>query len=232
MSTVKLPFKKQENPPKKKKATWPPPKKKWPRVLGFSVIFLIILCIVVELWPQKKPDDYLTYTQRYVPSSVKSADFLLNIGTNVHGVTVQPELWQNGQCTLGDAMQVDEQDPQMHILISTGELNNAKGIPSVQVQLDKSNTDESVLTRFLLSTSVQGYLYSTYSDHEILEAKPGESIVLATVGLNTGSGSRAYSCAVLSQDESQIRSAPCLILIRATFTEDSPASNASVAQSS
>lgn len=232
MSTVKLPFKKQENPPKKKKATWPPPKKKWPRVLGFSVIFLIILCIVVELWPQKKPDDYLTYTQRYVPSGVKSADFLLNIGTNVHGVTVQPELWQNSQCTLGDAMQVDEQDPQMHILISTGELNNAKGIPSVQVQLDKSNTDESVLTRFLLPTSVQGYLYSTYSDHEILEAKPGESILLATVGLNTGSGSRAYSCAVLSENESQIRSAPCLILIRATFTEDSPASSASVAQSS
>ncbi len=216
-------FSKQTTPAKKKKQvkfTWPPPYKKRRRLLLLTAGLLCLLWLLLSLLPPKMPDDYLTYVQSFMPSGMQGDDFTVALGKNVHGAVVQAELWQNGQCTEGEKITVSEDTQQLHILVSTGELNNAKGIPSVQVQLDLDNSSESSVSRFLLPTSTIGYSYSGYIDHDVVSVTPGQQVILACLAPDTGSGVQSYRCTALSEDPELLKSAACLVVVRAEFTAE------------
>lgn len=215
---LKLQFK--EKGKKAVRFTYPPPYKTIPRRIALVLGLLILLGILLSLLPKKMPDDYLTYVQNFMPAGMEGADFTVKFGKNVHGATVQAELWQNGVCTSGEDILLSEDTAQLHILVSEGELNNARGIPSIQVQLDVDNSTDSAITRFLLPESTVNWVYNGYIDHTVIAAEAGQEVILGAISLDSGSGVRSYRPSALTSDPSLYKNASCAIVIKADFTAE------------
>ncbi|MDE5803608.1 MAG: hypothetical protein K2I22_11880 [Lachnospiraceae bacterium] len=168
-----------------------------------------------------KREDTLKFVKENVtPANMQCVDYEVNLGTNVGGATIIAELWQNGACTESLPVVLNSQNSQLQISFLVDGFGTNEGVQGLNIQIGMDDQADSALAFFELPSQVIGYSFAAYEDKEIIKVHAGEEHILAAMEFDVGDGVESIDCVSLLDEPERLTSDSCLLIVRATFTEN------------
>lgn len=185
----------------------------------YSIILVLSLMLFMNGCTNQA--DSLKYIHENAGGShIKLASYEVNIGNKVGGGTLVAELWQNGECTEGSPVTLNNQTKEIGISLlidGSGTDESAKGL-NAQIDVDEALGSE--LTYFELPQGIIGYSFTAYEDNEVIEISEDEEVILAALAFDTGAGVSGVDCKKLASEPDVLSSYSCIIVVRAEFTSE------------
>lgn len=184
----------------------------------YIILVAVLLGTMIACTEQK---DTLTFVRNEaVPANMERADYSIQIGNAVGGAAVTAELWMDGECITSAPVIINSETKALHVLCRIDSSDAESETRGMQVQLDTDEKAGSLITYFDLPATVRGYSFTAYENGEVLEVSTDKDSILAALAFDIGSGVRSFDCKSDADDPDRVKSESCVVLIRASFTEE------------
>lgn len=195
----------------------------WKKPVIWVVIIAVLVCAVLAVCLLTDPvdkGDTIELTERNSGNEI-TAQFALNLGSEVNSGDITAELWQNGECVKSAPAIFTKFAEEISLCITP--VKGEEKYEYVDVQISTNQYGGSVLTRFNLpkySSGGLGWATMGRKINEKTKLQPETDKILLAVAFDMGSGVHALDCESLENEPERLEKYECILVIRANFSAE------------
>ena len=195
---------------------------KWKKPVIWVVIIVAIICAALAVCLLTDPvdkGDIIVLSERNSGNEI-TAQFALNLGSEVKSGDITAELWQNGECVKSTPAIFTKFAEEISLCVTP--VKGEEKYEYVDVQISTDQYNGSVLTRFNLPKYSGGLGWATMSRelNEKTKLQPKTDKILLAVAFDMGSGVHALDCESLETEPERLEKYECILVIRANFSAE------------
>ena len=188
-------------------------------IIGFAGLLALVLAICFLTLPAASHDS-LKLTSVTGSAHIRSAEFEVQLGTEIGGGEIFVEQWSYGECVRSAPVPLTFYAKEIHCRATLRTTDSEW--EGVDIQIETDQYGGSLLTYFAFpeNASVIGWSFSSYQEGERIPVTPDTSSLLAVMAFDTGEGIlQSFTPRTLQENPDLLAEAAYLIVLRAVFYE-------------
>ncbi len=199
---------------------------KWKKPVIWVVIIAVLICGVLAVCLLTDPvdkGDTIELVERQSGDRI-TAQFAIDIGSEVKSGQIAAELWQNGECVQSTPATFTKFIEEISLFVTP--VKGEEKYEYVDVQISTNQYNGSVLTRFELPEyGSRGLGWATMGRelNKKTKLQPETAKILLAVAFDMGGGVRALDCETLEAEPERLKKYECILVIIAGFSSEDTA---------
>ncbi len=148
----------------------------------------------------------------------------VQLGKHITGGTIQVEQWAGGTCVKSEPMAMTQEVDSVAITMVEQYQGSTPVGTSVQIETNEPDGNLQAYLPHPDGFSSVGRAFKGYELGQTVELSPGQEVILAAKVYDSGSGIRVFNCETLAAEPERLENADLMVVVRAVFSGESPAS--------